>query len=70
MTLADETKTIEATLRDAGIGLEDVLAHAGVDRSTWTRWKNGAVKYARYDTITKVKAAADQALANARAQAA
>lgn len=57
MTLSDEVLATEATLRDAGVSLDEVLATADVDRSTWTRWKNGSVKGARYDTMAKIKAA-------------
>lgn len=70
MTLSDEAKAIETTLRDAGVRLADVLYAAGVDRSTWTRWKSGKSKFGRYDTIVRVKAAAESAVATRATQAA
>lgn len=65
MTLQTEIATLEGDLRDAGVSLDIVLSAASVDRSTWTRWKNGSVKGARYDTIVRVKAAAADALSAA-----
>lgn len=68
MTLSDEAKAIEKTLRDAGLRLADILHAAGVDRSTWTRWKNGKSKFGRYDTMSRVKQAAEAAVADAPTQ--
>lgn len=39
-----EARSIERRLKDAGIGIAPVLAAAGLDRSTWTRWKAGTFK--------------------------
>ncbi len=70
MTLSDEAKAIETTLRDAGVRLSDVLHAANVNRATWTRWKNGSSKFGRYDTMSRVKEAASAAVTNApRAEA-
>lgn len=63
MTLSDEIQGIEAEIKSRGRSIADVLTQAGVNRSTWTRWKNGEVRGARYDTIQKVKAAANQGAA-------
>jgi hypothetical protein len=62
MSLEREVEEIEATLSKAGVPLDVVLAKADVNRSTWTRWKNGTVKGARYDTWSKVKEAAAEAV--------
>lgn len=69
MSLQVEVAEIEAALGQASVSLDDVLAKAGVNRSTWTRWKNGAVKGARYDTLTKVKSAAAEAMGRSEAAA-
>lgn len=58
MTLSDEITSLEASLKASGRSIADVLAEAGVNRSTWTRWKNGDVRGARYDTFQRVKTAA------------
>lgn len=55
MALTTEIAEMENALREAGVNLDAVLANAHVDRSTWTRWKNGSVKGARYDTMARVK---------------
>lgn len=67
MALKDEIAEIEATLRGAGASLERVLAEARVDRSTWTRWKNGAITGARYDNMARVREAVAAALRETRA---
>lgn len=40
-----ETKTryrlAEERAADLGLSIEDMCKRAGIDRSTWTRWKNG-----------------------------
>lgn len=66
MTLAIEIRTLEASLKAAGLQVDPILKIAEVDRSTWTRWKSGAVKGARYDTFARVRTAADAALASAK----
>lgn len=65
MSLSTEIKDIEQGLRNAGANLDAVLATAKVDRSTWTRWKNGSVTGARYDTMARVREAVAAALADA-----
>lgn len=58
MSLASEITALETDLKTDGISVDAVLVKAGVDRSTWTRWKNGSVTGARYDTMQKVRSAA------------
>lgn len=41
METADEIRALETRAQGAGLRIADVLRHAGVDRSMWTRWKNG-----------------------------
>ena len=62
MTLSDEITALEGALRDADVPLDSVMESAGINRSTWTRWKNGSVQGARYDAIARVRAAADAAI--------
>lgn len=62
MSLKAEVEEIETALKGANVPLDVVLADAGVDRSTWTRWKSGVVTGARYDTWSRVKTAASEAL--------
>lgn len=63
MTLAHEITDLETALREAGVALDGVLLSAGINRSTWTRWKNGSVQGARYDAISRVRSAASDAIA-------
>lgn len=70
MTLRAEVIDMEAALKRAGVSLDAVLAQAGINRSTWTRWKAGTVKGARYDTISRVKDAAHRAVEAASQDAA
>jgi hypothetical protein len=65
MSLSDDIKDIERSLREAGANLDSVLQAAKVDRSTWTRWKNGSITGARYDTMERVRGAVAAALADA-----
>lgn len=69
MTLSAEIDDLERSLRGAGIAVEDVLSTARINRSTWTRWKNGSVQGARYDAIARVRAAADAAIKAKRRRA-
>lgn len=67
MSLKEDITAIEGALSEAGANLDRMLVAAGVNRSTWTRWKNGSVTGARYDTFARVRAAADVAIREARA---
>lgn len=61
MAFHDELAELKRTLKDAGVSVDDVLARAGVNRSSWTRWGQGNI--ARYDRWTAVKAAANDLIA-------
>ena len=41
MSTTDEITEFEAKAVAAGVRIADVLREAGIDRSMWTRWKNG-----------------------------
>lgn len=41
MVINDRIQEIEIALRDAKRPLRVLFAEAGVDRSTWTRWRSG-----------------------------
>lgn len=41
MSTADEIAAFEKSVQDRGLRIADVLKKAGIDRSMWTRWKNG-----------------------------
>mgnify|MGYP001162867656 CR=1 FL=1 len=66
MTLSDEITDLEQALRAASVPLDSVIESAGINRSTWTRWKSGSVKGARYDTLARVRQVADAAIQTAR----
>lgn len=68
MSLKKEITSLEKAIRTAGADLDEVLRVANVDRSTWTRWKSGAVVGARYDTIERVRQSATKAIARATRQ--
>ena len=70
MSLSDDIEALEAELTGAGVALDAVLGAAKVNRSTWTRWKNGSVKGARYDTMARVREAARSAMDGAAQDAA
>lgn len=36
-----EIAAFEKKVKDAGLNVADVLREASIDRSMWTRWKNG-----------------------------
>lgn len=41
MDTKHEIVEFEKMVRGAGLGVAEVLREAGIDRSMWTRWKNG-----------------------------
>ncbi len=41
MATKDEVADFEKTARLEGLSIADILREAGIDRSMWTRWKNG-----------------------------
>jgi hypothetical protein len=61
MAFHDELAELKQALKDAGVSVDDVLARAGVNRSSWTRWGQGNI--ARYDRWAAVKAAANDLIA-------
>jgi len=56
MAFADELAELKTHLKESGVAVGEVLASAGVDRSTWTRWGQGQTP--RHDRWEAVKAAA------------
>jgi hypothetical protein len=66
MSLAAEVSGIERDLRDAGISLGTLLEKADIDRSTWTRWRSGAVRGPQLTNWNAVKAAASALLKTGR----
>jgi hypothetical protein len=42
MSTTDEITKFEKQVHDDGLRIAEVLRVAGVDRSMWTRWKNGS----------------------------
>jgi len=50
------TQDIEARAERKGLPLADVLATAGVNRSTWWRWKTGRFQ-PRAETVERIEAA-------------
>ena len=65
MSTADEITAFEKSVQDRGLRIADVLREAAIDRSMWTRWKNGSTT-PRLDNWRAVERAAD-ALAEAAA---
>jgi hypothetical protein len=68
MSLQSEISDLDKALRDAGVSVDAVLQEAGINRSTWTRWKSGAVPGARYDDVMRVKEVAAASLEKASAE--
>lgn len=61
MAFSDELADLKRALKEARIPVDDVLAVAGVNRSSWTRW--GGNQVPRLDRWNDVKAAAERLLA-------
>lgn len=57
MAIKDEITALEAELSAASISVDTFLDRAGVDRSSWTRWKAGSFS-PRMDSWAKVQDAA------------
>lgn len=57
MAIPDDIKALEAELSAASISVDAFLEKAGVDRSSWTRWKAGSFS-PRMDSWSKVQDAA------------
>jgi hypothetical protein len=58
MSTADEIAAFEKSVQDRGLRIADVLREAAIDRSMWTRWKNGSTT-PRLDNWRAVERAAD-----------
>ncbi|WP_193336190.1 hypothetical protein [Devosia beringensis] len=58
MSTADEIAAFEKSVQDRGLRIADVLREATIDRSMWTRWKNGSTT-PRLDNWRAVERAAD-----------
>ncbi len=57
-----EVAEIEAKAREAGQPMLPVIERAGIEYSTWTRWKRGAIT-PNLATLNRVRLALDLALA-------
>jgi hypothetical protein len=62
MAFRDELFELRRALKSANVKVADVLGAAKVDRSTWTRWNNGAHQ-PRFETWSLVRANADRLIA-------
>ncbi len=56
-TVLNELATIERKAKGAGISMDEVCELANIDRSTWTRLKNGQTP--RLDTWQRILAMSD-----------
>lgn len=61
-------RAVEKRLSDAGLHIADVLKTAGVDRSSWTRWKNGKFS-PRLTNFQSVEVEVERALSKKRGAA-
>ncbi len=61
MDIPAEAKSLEVRVKEAGLRIQPILDEAQLDRSTWTRWKQGALT-PRLDTWMAVQTAANNAL--------
>lgn len=61
MIVVEEIAELEQRLKSKKATLARVLEDAGINRSTWTRWRSGIVR-PRLDTWLAAKAAAEKAL--------
>ncbi|MGV8833269.1 MAG: hypothetical protein ACOH2N_14945 [Devosia sp.] len=62
MSTTDEILALERAARIAGFRVADILRAANLDRSTWTRWRNG-VTSPRLDNWRAVHKAVDHLIA-------
>ncbi len=53
MNLAQKIERIEGDLRTGNVSIDQLCEKAGIARSTWQRWKSGAMSptFARWDQI-------------------
>lgn len=64
MAFADDLTALKHDLKEARIPVDDVLAIAGVNRSTWTRW--GGQHTPRLEVWERVQEAATRLLQERR----
>lgn len=57
MAFTDELIAAKDALKGAGVDVYAVLAEAGIDQSTWSRWNSGRVRGPHWDTWQKFKGA-------------
>lgn len=43
MTHPDDIPAMEKALKERGISIDRLCTEASINKSTWTRWKNGVV---------------------------
>lgn len=60
MDFAAELRALKENLRVARVPVDDVLALAGINRSSWTRWNQGSIP--RTDRWSVVTQAAEKLL--------
>ncbi len=68
-TPKDHVVELESRLKLGGVKVHDVLVAANLDRSTWTRWKQGKLT-PRMDSWMRVSAEAEARLAVSQSEAA
>jgi hypothetical protein len=63
-TPKQQVLALESRLKSVGVRIDDVLAAAKVDRSTWTRWKQGKLT-PKLTSWQRLQAAVDERLQDA-----
>lgn len=66
MNAAAKIQALEARAAEHRLRMSDVLREAGIDRSMWTRWKNGTT-VPRLDNWLDVEQALDRLVEKAAA---
>jgi len=61
MNTQDEVLAFQERIKNLDLRVDDVLRRAGVDRSTWTRWKAGTT-VPRLDTWRAMERAVEDLL--------
>lgn len=59
MQIVDEIAAIERRLRSSHVPMVKVLTEAGINRSTWTRWRSGTTR-PRLDLWLAAQSAVDK----------
>lgn len=65
MTIALNIQRIECGLSDKGISVKELCTIAGINQSTWTRWKSGATT-PNMATWSKIESAFDDLTSDAK----